>query len=111
MCSNVIGTASGDVPIMSLKDVRCQSECHSKASTKPLLSFSCSSINTIQPAAKHLCHLPPFDIPTIHIEDVDASDGSEYQEGKEGQYGVNGQESCSIMSRRIHHQSWMMKNT
>ena len=28
MCSNVVGIVSGDVPIMSSKDVHCQSECH-----------------------------------------------------------------------------------
>ena len=27
LCSNVVGIASGDVPIISLKDVCCQSEC------------------------------------------------------------------------------------
>ena len=28
MCLNVVGMVSGDVLIISLKDVYCQSECH-----------------------------------------------------------------------------------
>jgi len=95
------------VTIMSFKNLRkaTSSLFLSKKSTITHSGFnngieplSRSSIDTIRPAATCLGHSPSFDmvLPTIHIEDVDAGNASEYQEGKKGVCGVNGQEKCKL---------------
>jgi len=71
---------------------------------EPLLR---SSTDTIRPAAISPGHSPSVDmvLPTIHIEDVDSGNASEYQEGEEGLCGVNGQEEHELEEwvRELRH--------